>query len=1198
MLFSAYPVIKEMNSASLIFLVLLVYSTGLFGSGFFIRKSLPWTGDVFYIINLLATPVILASSSSLKFSEMSDFMIASLTVVIIPITSYITLKTLYKELQLGYFIVFILLALSSPLPSYIEISLNSAFFTREDFETFVSLLYFIVLLLGSLILNKNINIKNLKSTLFLNSLLTFVYMIIISTNNFSLQSYGMISMFLSTLLLFNIKKIQDNQNYSLFSKIEINTLKNLTSVGFLLSGIAPILSLYDITKLVIISFSGFVLYLLISDLFNNKIYKLINKTLNGIFYISFVILLLKSWEVSSDIQSFILSLTTLLLIIIGNNREFQKSKSILYFVSLTTSVIVWIKVSIFDSWSLYTIASLLILSFIYLFNSFYHKRNVLSYISVLTFSIVYFSLITVVNPYMDFYNYRYYAVLLSFLYLSVGYLIQLRYSDAKTSEKKLEEENAINLKKFFEKDIIRPYGLQDRFSSIIPYLISEPLYNFALLMTSISVLVNVKDYTIAILSSIFYICIFKVYPSRLWIYFAITASTDGFLNIITDVLPQKYQSWGFIILSFNWFFIGVIVEELFELYEREGKKLMYIDKKYAQPFFQGALIVNIFLLKYFFIDLLNINSEEGWLKIEQEFLQIGIISILYLLKMRAYISKLWLFPCMLVTSVVIFFKSISWLGAEYNLLIMTSIGFLWLGVGTLFNKSQKCVKYVKSIVDYKLPELDINGNYYKYHIYDFASPFYIFAFLSSFTSLFISVIMISKYSLLFATSLEFGISKLNILDINTFYFVQIINFVIIAVFFTIFYPKKILLLDGNYQDTVTPNVLNILPITSITMCFFWIYNFEITVNDINIFISAITLIWTLFYGFSEFLKKIHQGNYTHNKYYYYISLILGVFSFSFNTLILINPSVNQNSIYSFVLLLISFSILFFIKKDSYLIYFIQSILFISLYLYFNNFAKFEASFLIYFFALSNLFLQIYISDTSKNFRVIGELKDLFALSFLFTFNYFDEMTFYFALTGFILYLVNSFHNKLNFYPVLTNLVFIIGLYSLSVPQNTYNLIPLSIILYFISSFSIYKKLDFYPILSNLMFGLVLYSLSISKETYYLIPLSIIICFIAYFFILKIDNKNFNRFKQSMLFTIMLLLPSILFKWVFFSDRVCENCISYNSLRNYLFILLFSQTLLYGWIAYTSKLQVKSFCWWIIAISKYLEHLPLQSFLMP
>jgi hypothetical protein len=1158
MLFSSYPVIKEMSSTSLVYLILLTYSTGLFGSGYFIRKSLPWTGDVFYIITLLATPVILASATSLNFSTQTDFIITGVTLLIVPATSYIILKTLYKELKLNYFIVFILLALSSSLPRYLENPFYNLGFLREDFETFIVFLFFALISAGSFFLAKSLTINkesnNLKQTFLLNLLLVFVYFIIVSTNNVSLPAYGLIMMFMASLLLFNVKKLKNILNDQHLSKNKFITVKNLATTGFILSALSPVLAFNDLTKLVLVTFSGFILYISVWNLFSFKSYKFLNQSLNGIFYISFMIYLLKSWSLSSDIQSLMISGITLLLVFAGNIKDFKNAKSTLYFISLTTSVIVWVKISIFDSWSVNTILSLFILSFIYLMNSLYHKRNVLSYISVVTFTIASFSLITVVNPYINFYYYRYFAVLFSFLYLSVGYLVQLRYSNHKTAKLLKEPEKpGINL----AKDFIRPFNFQDRFVSLFPYLISEPLYNLALLMTSISVLVNFKDYTIAIPAALFYICVFKIYPSRLWIYFALTAATDGFLNIITNVLPAKYQGWGFIFLSFNWFFIGVIVEELFEAYERKGRNFVHIDKKYAQPFFQGALIVNIFLLKYFFIDLINVNSQQGWLKLEQELFQIMIISLLYLLKMRAYISKLWLFPCIGVASLVIFFKSISLLGAEYTLLIMTFISFLWLAAGTFFNRSQKCVEYVKSIVVHKLPNININSKYYRNHIYDFASPFYIFSFLCASVSLFISALLIPKYAVSFARSLEFGFSQLNISNLNTFYFVQILNFVLIAVFFTIFYPKRILLLDGNYQETKFPKSIKILPVTSITLNFFWIYNFLLTFNDIAIFISGTALIWTVFYGLSVFLQREKkEPGLKVNIYYFSISIFLGSVGFLLTSFYALNKINHQLINPSFAFLIATFTLLFAITRVSFLIYFIEASLFAFFTFFFSPVYWFETIYTIYAFAFINFALLILTNRFQNKFSDrFNELTNILAFAFPFFISYIDNRFHtveYFSLAGFTFYFLRS----------------------------------------------LYDQSRIYPVLSFLMLGISFYYYSTSLYTYNFAFFAVASCYIFYGFTLKLHNIQFDKFKQSMIIFSASLPLFILSNWYFgeFTRRCIRDYENYPS-ATYFLILVVSSFFIYPFIAHTIKIhRLKMLFWWITAIFANLLEIPLFNLL--
>ncbi|MBC7475434.1 MAG: hypothetical protein H7263_14180, partial [Candidatus Sericytochromatia bacterium] len=647
MVLSSFPIIREINSNSLIYLVLLLYSIGLFGSGYLTRKYFPWTGNVFYLVSILITPVILASVTSLDFYNKVDLLIACFTFVSIPLINYLVLKTLYNKLRFSYFIIFVLLGLSAALPAKIQDLFSQLNLLNSDFETLTLLLLFSLLFLGSKILNNDLKIdktsNNVKPILILHSLLIYIYFILISSNNFSLQSYGLIVILIASLLWNIAQKIKclikvDN--------IEVNILpmlKNIIISGYILSFISPIISFSDISKFIITCFIGLIMYVFNQDLFKqsstkdelsvfgnhqNKYLKFFNNIMGGLFFNSFMYFILILWNLTNDIQSMIISITMLIIVLLANIKKFEKWKESFYFISILTSIDIWAKISLFDSWSSYTFISMFILSSIYLLNSIYYKRNVLSYVSIVTFSIAYFSLISVINPTMSFYNYRYYAVLLSFLYLSSGYFIQLRFSNSNKIDLNKKEviKSSMTLKTLFNDDTVNPYRFQDRFSSIFPYLISEPLYNLALLMTSFSVLVNLKDYTLSIPATIFYILVFKIYPSRLWIYFALTSVTSGFIGFITGVIPDKYQNWGFIFISFNWFFVGTIVEEFFEAYERKNNNLFHQEKKYAQPFFQVALIINILLLRYFFVDLQNITSPEGLKKVQEELLPIVFTS--------------------------------------------------------------------------------------------------------------------------------------------------------------------------------------------------------------------------------------------------------------------------------------------------------------------------------------------------------------------------------------------------------------------------------------------------------------------------------------------------------------------------------------------------------------------------------------------
>lgn len=1058
MVISSFPIISEMNSTSLIFFILLLYSNGLFVSGYFTRKYFLWTGNVFYLVTLLVSPIILASSSILNFNNLADLAIASITLISIPFINNIILKTLYKKLRLQYFSIFIFLSISSLFTQNIENKLINLNFIRSDFETLISLVFFAFVFLGYKILSKDFELNektnNFKEIFNLTLLLIYAYLIIMMVNNVSYETYGLIAMLISGISWNFIAKIKTIDN----SKNTHTTTKNLSVSGYTLSLASIIMVSHDISKLVLAGFIGTLLYLLNSDLYTFKFAQIINNTLSGVFFNIFMLFLSITWNITKDIQSLLISVIMLIILLVGNINNFSKAKNALYYISVMTSIAVWVKISIFDSWSNYTLISLLIISSIYMLNSLYNKRNVFSYISIVTFTIDYFSFITILNPSLDFNTYRFYGILLAFLYLAIGYLIQIKNTNLELDKKIISEPinktRGISLKKFINEDLINPYNFKARFISHIPYLISEPLYNVALFITSISVLVNFKDYYIAGLATIFYALIFKIYPSRLWLYFSITASSSALLNLVIEFLPSNYHNWGLVFLSFNWFFVGTLVEEFFEAYERKKDNLLDIDKKYAQPFFQGALVINILLLRHLFVDLQDVFSPQGWLKVQDEFLQLMITSFLYLLKMRVYVSKFWLYPCILVTTLVLYFRTISWIGSDYSFILLTLLGFLWLFIGNYVNKDKKILTYIKNVVFHKIPDLDTNSGFYRNHIHDFASPFYTFGLLTTSVSLLISTILIPSYILSFNILFEFGVEKLNIHNPTIFYFLQILNFVLITVFYSTFYPTKIPTLDGSYEEREKPKLVNYLPIFSISPVFFWIFNYQIDKTNILLFIAGFSLIWTIFYKVSRISEKTEvvyeEGDFSP---YYLTALIIGNLSLWLNVIIEEIPKeIIQNNL---LVNVISFSLLLLFSKEYYLIYFVEFILFkLGLLL------SYETSLILIVLAFANLVLWAITSKKSKpisdKFLTTMNLAGGFLPLNIVFLEYTSKNLYLYSLTALILYTSIFILTKYEFFAVLGVLSMGTFFFLTSIKQEFY-LLSFVFLLFFKYAFDISSK---------------------------------------------------------------------------------------------------------------------------------------------
>ncbi|MFN8674146.1 MAG: hypothetical protein U0457_18950 [Candidatus Sericytochromatia bacterium] len=688
MVLSSFPIIKEMPSTSLIYLVLLLYSNVLFVSGHFTRKYFSWTGNAFYLFTLLASPIIMASSTILDLTKIEDLSIELLTITSIPFINYLILKTLYKELNLLYFAIFIFLSIASIFTPNLESLLSNASFIRDDFESIISISFFILVFYGyKIIINKlKINEKenNIKEILGLFLLIVYNYFIIMIINNIGHETYGLVSILFSAILWnfsskiksFEISNIILNKKELILNK---NLIQNFSLLGYFLSILPFINNFKDVPKLSLVSFVGVSIYLLNVGIYEFKFSKLINNSLSSIFFNFFLVFLSKSWKISLDIQSIIISSVMLIILLLGNIKSLEKYKNSLYFISIMTSITVWLKVSLFDSWSEYTLISLLFISIIYLLNSLYNKRNVFSYISLFTLTIDYFSYIVVVNPQIDFKNYSYYGILLSFIYLAIGYLVQVRNSEKRTEN--ISPKERFSFANFFSKDIINPYNFKNRFYSDIPYLISEPFYNISIFITTISSILNFEDPYILLLASLFYISMFKLYPSKLWIYIFIFTSNLGIINLSFIKLPIENLSWVLIGLNFFLFLVEYLLKNR--------------DKIISEAFFRMFLVINtITLYSIFIIKENNVGYE------------LLLLSIIYLIRISFSRAKLWIYAFITTSSLGIINISYINLSIEDLNWVLIGLNFLFILVEFLLkNKSKNISKacfYSSLFINYSI----------------------------------------------------------------------------------------------------------------------------------------------------------------------------------------------------------------------------------------------------------------------------------------------------------------------------------------------------------------------------------------------------------------------------------------------------------------------------------------------------------------
>ncbi len=402
--------------------------------------------------------------------------------------------------------------------------------------------------------------------------------------------------------------------------------------------------------------------------------------------------------------SLLLALFTLSVGLLRRHRPYFHWNAPLAHSSLSASVLVWGLLAHYGDWSWAGVLSLLILGSVYLYHAYFTdtrldqsrgadvRRHTLSYGGLSSILLAILSASQLIWPVTELESYRYVLMGLAWSTMLLGLIHQT---------------------------FTKHTSQHDHWQKVY----REPAYNLALFMASLALLMRLEDMSMMLVGGLFYTLSFKVYPSRMWLYLAITTFSDSLLAWSNHMLPERYHSMSLLTLTLGWFFVGTLIEELLHAQDQLQPDAAYTrQKRFAQPFFHGALALNLLLLQQIWGDLHTLFEPTGWQRMSEHSLPILLTGLFYTLKMRVYVSKLWLYPGIMTTTLGLYFALGQWLPAESLLLHLSLIGLFWWELSRYVSQHAGIQRLWQEVIVRRRPNTQDFEPFYQTHLADFASP--------------------------------------------------------------------------------------------------------------------------------------------------------------------------------------------------------------------------------------------------------------------------------------------------------------------------------------------------------------------------------------------------------------------------------------------------------------------------------------------
>ncbi|MEZ0375038.1 MAG: hypothetical protein ACAI44_38485 [Candidatus Sericytochromatia bacterium] len=495
----------------------------------------------------------------------------------------------------------------------------------------------------------------------------------------------------------------------------------------------------------------------------------------------------------------------------------------------------WWQIGRFADWSAFTLDALICLTLAAAGLARYSGFSAVGYLSVATGMTAVFCAVVLVEPLLSLESWRWFALMLAFVMLGCGWLIERLSPGGKprigrTAARGLSS----GLGRLLGRTLPDPYRFRERFVSSLPYLFAEPLYNLALLLLTGAWLTDLHDLSYGAAAALFYGLVFAIYPSRLWIYLVLLSLSDGLIGLSETMLPARYHSWSLVLISLGWFFAGTLIEELLEARDRHKPQPEHeLQKKWVRPFFHAALAANLLMLQRIFGQVQLAAGSESWSAAAGQALPMLLTSGLYLLKLRIYVSKLWFYPGMLTVTLGLYFSLGAVLPLEGHLLLLSLVAWVWAGVGRLWRHHPALQAWWQDLIVFRLGDKPLTPRFISTHLQRPESPFFTVALLAGLVSLGFSWLLIPAQLLQWEQLVELSfLTKARPFWLDLF---QLLNLGLLAGLFALALPAS-----GRQRTG-----LNMLVILSASSGLLWLGRWQLNADTLALALVALALLWQL-----------------------------------------------------------------------------------------------------------------------------------------------------------------------------------------------------------------------------------------------------------------------------------------------------------------------------------------------------------------
>lgn len=865
-LISAWPLLETLShwGASAWALVLLLYSLGLWAGSKPLKYDFRWASQIMQALALLSIPVNYVALSALDLNLWPNKILGLILLLILPVKAWFILPVVQNRSRDPlYILAFMGLGILSAFLPNLASPLMQLGFSHFHYSLFAQLLSGGILAWGFYHLSQQLWLladpnseatqDNLCEILSLGGLLLLAWGCGLSLYPLSSNSYLVSWLLLLMLLLgmgLQLRRIpflhhtvrlpQHWKQGTLLCEFSAAVLSILMSLGYALTGFSGLAGqqfegVHPLSCLL----SSLVLWHLTAIWHShikaegNYIGPVVSGSLSAFFAYAACFQMLgihhlaHNYEAGALLFAVVawLAMTLTHLPPTPNQKLWQIGCQVLGLMAMFCS---WYQIAQFKDWSLMTTVSLLCLGLACIYWARFCQYSAIGYLSVLSILVGILSTIIQYQPLLSLDSWSWLALGLAFGMVASAWMIE-RLSPGGHMQQLFKPSSA----GWFKRQLPDPYRFRERYISSTPYLFAEPLYNLALILVTGAWLVNLGDLSFCFCCALFYALVFAIYPSRLWLYMILLSLSDGLIHFSQWALPIRYHSWGLIMISSGWFCMGMLLEELLEARDRQNPHQEYENqKKWVKPFFHMALAANGFMLQKVFGQVQEGVSLENWQILANQALPMTVTSLLYLLKMRVYVSKLWFYPGILSLSFGLYFGLGGLLPLEGLLLLFTALAWVWLTVAIAWSKSSALQSWWQNLVSHRLELSQLSIAYRQVHLENPQAPFVIMACICAGLSLVISCLVLPAQLGQWQQAMPISfLSKSREIWLQGF---QVLNFSLLALLFAFALPIQAATQRKFYDGLVLLCGSHVL---------LWILREQLEVNRINLVLVALAALW-------------------------------------------------------------------------------------------------------------------------------------------------------------------------------------------------------------------------------------------------------------------------------------------------------------------------------------------------------------------